>query len=124
MKNRAILLVACFIASGSLFPSKQAAAAPDSDSRVTLLCRAKVNGQEFTENLEINYRDKTVNGLAAVISDTMIKWNSTDFDRYRRTNIVTKHELNRLAGSYRTEGVIGSSAPPIYRCEKATSPKF
>lgn len=70
-------------------------------------------------SLEIDYHRKTVNGTRAAINDTMIRWSSTTFDRFLQRNRLAKHELNRLAGTYRTEGEIGESAPPTYICEKA-----
>lgn len=87
---------------------------------------ATVNSQLFTKNLEIDYQAKKVDGLPAVITDTMITWNSREFDQYRRANVVIKHELNRLAGNYRswTDGAAYSAPPPSYSCEKAPQPKF
>ena len=92
----------------------------------TLLCRATVNNQLFTKNLEIDYGAKKVDGVRAVITDTMITWSSKELDPYRKTNVVVQHELNRLAGNYRSwsEGAIYASPPPSYACEKAPQPKF
>ena len=125
MKKLAHLI--SFIALQMLMASGADAGPPANPGMLfTLLCKASVNGQLFTKNLEINYQDNKVDGIRAVITDTMITWNSRDFDQYRKTNVVTRHELNRLAGNYRywQDGAIYSSPPPSYACEKAPQPKF
>ena len=98
----------------------------DPNTQFTLLCKASVNGQLFTKNLEIDYRKNKVDGANAVITNTMITWSTNDFDVPRQRSAVTRHELNRLAGSYRqwSEGAIYASPPPTYACEKAPQAKF
>jgi hypothetical protein len=125
MKSIIVPIIALTAAAILSAPLAQAAPA-DSNTRFTLLCKATVNGQLFTQNLEINYQDRKVNGNSAVVADTMITWSTNDFDPYRKTNVVSKHELNRLAGNYRswTEGAIYSAPPPSYICEKAPQPRF
>ena len=114
-------------AIGMLFTSMAQAGSQDAQRMpFTLLCKATVSNQLFAKNLEIDYQAKKVDGLHAVITDTMITWSSRDYDQYRQANVVTRHELNRLAGNYRswTEGAIYSAPPPSYSCEKAPQPKF
>lgn len=126
MKNRATILTVCIVACGCFHHFVNAATAHDSDMRFILLCKATVNGQLYTQNIEINYLGKTVNGLPAIITENMIKWSSTDYDQYRRGNVLTRHEVNRLAGIYRywADGTIYASPPPSYSCDKAPLPKF
>ncbi|WP_442782035.1 hypothetical protein [Collimonas fungivorans] len=104
----------------------QLAIAPDVGTPFILLCKATIGGQLLTQNLVVNYRDKAVNGKSAVINETMITWSDNEFDPYRKMNMVNRHELNRLAGTYRmwTEGVVYAAPLPTYHCEKAQQPKF
>jgi hypothetical protein len=93
----------------------------------TLLCKANVQGQLFTRNLVVDYGRKTVNGVPASITDTMITWSSKEeVDSLRRQGVVNRHELNRLSGTYRfgQEGAVYASPLPSYNCEKAPPPKF
>lgn len=117
---------ASMIATTQLAYSAQPAIVLDASTAFILLCKATSGGQLLTQNLVVNYRDKTVNGNRAVITDTMISWSDSTFDSYRKMNLVNRHELNRLAGTYRdwTEGVVYAGPLPTYQCEKAPPQKF
>jgi hypothetical protein len=85
-----------------------------------------MNGQPFALNFNIDYGKKTVNGVAASFTDTMIKWSTKEFDSVQQRQILYRHELNRLAGTYATwgEGILYAGPLPRYQCEKAPPAKF
>ena len=91
-----------------------------------LLCKALIAGQLLAENLTVDYRHKTVNGIPAKISETEIDWTTKEIDTSFGVKKIFHHKLNRLAGTYNTweEGVMYGSAPTTYICEKAPKPKF
>jgi hypothetical protein len=56
----------------------------------------------------------------------MITWTDIDDDSMKNQKHVQRHELNRLAGTYRfwSDGVFYTAPTPTYRCEKAPVAKF
>jgi hypothetical protein len=98
----------------------------NSSAPTTLLCKAVVDGQQLAANLLIDYARKTVNGVDAAFSQTMITW-ATEYERASRI-MLEKHELNRLAGTYRSLseglGLSYTKVRPTYHCERAGPPKF
>ena len=91
-----------------------------------LFCRSNYNGQLLTRALSVDYAKGTVNGSPAVISETMIKWQTSEVDSMTKRSIREMHELDRLGGSYRSwgDGVIYAGPLPTYMCEKAPPQKF
>jgi len=102
------------------------AAQNSKESPFLLLCKAHIAGQLIAENLTVDYRHKTVNGIPAKISETEIDWTIKKVDASFGVKKIFHNKLNRLAGTYNTweEGVMYGSPPPTYICEKAPKPKF
>jgi len=115
-----LILLGVSIAHPVLSQNKALGAPPSTDAMFLLLCKATYHGQLLTQNLLVDYGLKGVNGDKAPITDTMIVWSSNE------SNKVTRHELNRLSGTYRygVDGAVYADVLPTYTCEKAPPQRF
>ncbi len=115
-------LALCIVTTGAAGVSAQPAPEP----RVTLLCRATVQGQPFSKVLVIDFKKKLVDATPAAVSENFITWDTVEVDTYAKRAIVYKNELNRLSGTYRSwpTNIVVTGVGPVYVCEKAPAPKF
>lgn len=92
----------------------------------TLVCKGKTaQGLPLMDVvLQLDLDKRTVDGAPATIDESQIKW---DRARVRQGKVeYESHALNRITGSYQwlVEGVSYAGPPPVYKCEKASAPKF
>ncbi len=88
---------------------------------IKLLCAA-ADGR-FPKVFDIDFGARTVNGFAAEITDSEIKWQSW----IPATKNAPDHNLiNRLNGQFSSwyAGPVPSQPPPAIVCEKAPAAKF
>jgi hypothetical protein len=94
-------------------------------NRLNLLCQTDVEGQRLTVVLHIDMNSRTVNGLAAHVTEDEVKWTSGTTATSGRPTLE-HHTLNRLNGDYRSyqDGALYAAPPPTYHCSSAPAATF
>lgn len=91
-----------------------------------LLCTGSAGGQTITKVVALDYLNLLADGHQATFAEDLIKWSTVERDLSSDRMVIHRHELNRLAGTYRSyqDGALYSVLPPVYKCGKAPQPKF